>query len=162
MGLRCGITRFGTAGCTGGGDRYPIPELQAQGIVESPHILAHDWGRNNENGFDVCVQWLMHKLAYFLEQLDDPAWPGPNGGTVLDDTLVLIGTELGTATDGQHYGDSMSYWVAGGTECIAPGVYDIDGRADVDLYSTVSQLFGVGDQFGDPADFTGPIEEILK
>ena len=161
MGLRCGITRFGTAGCTGGGDRYPIPELSAVGVTESPHILAHDWSQSNENGFDHCVEWLMQKLAYFLAQLDDPTWMGPSGGTVLDDTIVLIGTEMGTDGDGQHNADSMTYFVAGGTGCINPGVYDLSGRADVDLYSTLSQLFGIGEQFGNAADYSGPVEEIL-
>ena len=160
MALRCGITRFGTMGCSGGGDRYPIPELRAQGITESPHILAHPWTRANENGFDVCVQWLMQKVAYFLEQLDDPAWPDPEGGTLLDNTLVLIGTELGTATDNQHHVDYMTYWLAGGGGRIQSGIFDYDGRSDVDLYSTIGRAMDVGDQFGDMGDFSGHFDLV--
>ena len=153
MALRCGITRFGTMGCSGGGDRYPIPELRSQGVTESPHILAHPWTRANENGFDLCVRWLMDKVAFFLEQLDDPAWPDPEGGTVLDNTLVLIGTELGTARDNQHHVDYMTYWLAGGGGRIQNGVFDYDGRSDVDLYSTISRAMGMGDRFGDSSEF---------
>jgi len=160
MALRCGVTRFGTMGCSGGGDRYPIPELRAQGVTESPHILAHPWTRANENGFDVCVRWLMQKVAYFLAQLDDPAWPDPQGGTVLDNTLVLIGTELGTANDNQHHVDYMTYWLAGGDGRIQDGVFDYDGRSDVDLYSTISRAMSMGDQFGDMGDFNEHLDLV--
>ena len=160
MALRCGVTRFGTMGCTGGGDRYPIPELNAQGISESPHVLAHDWASSNENGFDLCVTWLMEKVAYFLAQLDDPAWPDPMGGTVLDNTLVLVGTELGPESAGQHYVDYMTFWLAGGGGRITPGIYDFDGRSDVDLYSTVTRAMDLGDQFGDQSEFNAHLDII--
>ncbi len=160
MALRCGVTRFGTMGCSGGGDRYPIPELRAQGITESPHILAHPWTRASENGFDICVRWLMDKVAYFLTQLDDPAWPDPQGGTVLDNTLVLIGTELGTANDNQHHVDYMTYWLAGGDGRIQNGIHDYDGRSDVDLYSTVSRAMSMGDAFGDMGDFNDHLDLV--
>jgi len=153
MALRCGVTRFGTMGCSGGGDRYPIPELREQGVTESPHILAHPWTRANENGFDLCVRWLMEKVAFFLAQLDDPEWLDPDGSSVLDNTLVLIGTELGTATDNQHHVDYMTYWLGGGGGRIQNGIFDYDGRSDVDLYSTISRAMGLGDRFGDSNEF---------
>ena len=151
--LRCGSTRFGTVGCTGSGDRYPIPELAQRGVTDSAHILAHEWTRGQENGFDLCVEWLVQKIALFLSHLDDPAWPDPNGGTVLDNTLMLIGTELGTATDGQHAVNSMTYWLAGAEGLLRPGTYDLSGRTDVDLYSSIARVMGAGTLFGDPADF---------
>ena len=160
MALRCGVTRFGTMGCSGGGDRYPIPELRAQGIEESPHILAHPWTRANENGFDICVRWLMDKVAYFLAGLDDSTWPDPDGGTVLDNTVVLIGTELGTANDNQHHVDYMTYWLAGGGGRIQNGIFDYDGRSDVDLYSTISRAMSMGDEFGDMGDFNGHLDLV--
>ncbi|MEQ9317627.1 MAG: DUF1552 domain-containing protein [Polyangiaceae bacterium] len=161
MAFRCGISRFGTMGCTGGGDRYPIPELNAQGITESPHVLAHAWSPSGENGFDVCVTWLMEKIAYFLSQLDDPAWPDPMGGTVLDNTLVLIGTELGTGGGGQHAVDHMTYFLAGGGGRITPGIVDANGRSDVDLYSTITRAMDQGDAFGNPADFSDHFDIVV-
>lgn len=161
MAYRCGVSRFGTMGCTGGGDRYPVPELNAQGISESPHVLAHDWSASGENGFDLCVTWLMEKVAYFLAQLDDPLWPDENGGTVLDNTLVMIGTELGPETTGQHYVDYMTFMLAGGGGRITPGIYDFDGRSDVDLYSTVTRAMGLGDSFGNPADFNDHLDIVV-
>jgi len=158
--MRCGLVRFGTMGCTGGGDRYPIPELRAEGVTESPHVLAHDWRNDRENGWDVCIRWLMEKVAFFLRQLDDPAWPEPDGRTVLDNSLVLIGTELGGVGNGQHHVDYMTYWLAGGGGRIESGVYDLDGRSDVDMYSTVARAMGVADTFGDPAEFTGHFDIV--
>jgi hypothetical protein len=102
----------------------------------------------------------MDKVAYFLAQLDDPAWLDPNGGTVLDNTLVLIGTELGTATDKQHYVDYMTFWLAGGDGRIQSGIFDYDGRSDVDLYSTISRAMSMGDQFGDMGDFNGHLDLV--
>jgi len=154
MALRCGVTRFGTMGCTGGGDRYPIPELRGSGVLESPHIYAHDWSSTSENGFDRCVHWLMEKVAYFLDALDDPAWPGAGGGTMLDDTLVLVGTEMGTRTDGQHRADWMTYWLAGGGGRVRSGDHLFEGRSDVDLYSTIAQAMELdGGRFGDASAF---------
>jgi hypothetical protein len=147
-------------GCTGGGDRYPIPELNTQGVSESPHVLAHAWGSSNENGFDICVTWLMEKIAYFLDQLDDPTWPDPLGGTILDNTLVMIGTELGPESSGQHYVDYMTYFLAGGGGRITPGIHDFDGSTDVDLYSTVTRAMGLGDAFGDPVDFSDHLDIV--
>ncbi|MGF1466966.1 MAG: DUF1552 domain-containing protein [Sandaracinaceae bacterium] len=158
--LRCGVVRFGTLGCTGGGDRYPIPELRAEGITESPHILAHDWRRDRENGFDVCVHWIMDKVALFLGFLDAAAWPEEGGGTVLDDTLVLLGTEMGTSRDGQHHGDWMTYWLAGGGGRVRAGDHVFEGRTDVDLYSTVARAMELGERFGDPADFEGAFDLV--
>lgn len=160
LAIRCGIVRFGTLGCTGGGDRYPVPELREMGITESPHVLAHDWRRDGENGFDLCVKWLMEKVAFFLARLDDPAWAEPDGTTLLDDTLVLIGTELGTGADGQHAVDSMTYWLAGGGGRIASGDYELSGRSDVDLYSTVTRAMELGDHFGDMSDFSGHFDIV--
>ncbi|MDH5672413.1 MAG: DUF1552 domain-containing protein [Myxococcales bacterium] len=156
--LRCGSTRFGTVGCSGSGDRYPIPELQTLGVDDSAHTLAHGWSRSADNGFGLCVHWLMQKVAHFLEVLDDPLWPDPDGRSVLDNTLVLIGTELGTGGDGQHYADSMSYLLAGASGLLQSGVHDLPGRSDVDLYSTVAAAFGLSERFGDAADFAGHLE----
>ena len=161
MALRCGLTRFGTLGCSGGGDRYPIPELRRQGITESPHVLAHDWRRSRENGFDKCVHWLMDKVAFFLHQLDDPNWPQEDGSTVLDNTLVLIGTELGTGNDGQHAVDYMTFWLAGGGGRIRSGVHSAVGLSDVDLYSTISRAMGLGEHFGDRGDFSRHLDVVV-
>jgi hypothetical protein len=151
--LRCGSTRFGTLGCTASGDRYPIPELADAGVTQSAHELAHNWRRDQENGFGLCTEWLMQKIALFLGHLDDPAWPDERGGTVLDNTLVLIGTELGTATDGQHHVDSMSYFLAGGGDFVRTGIHDFPGATDVDLLSSIARAMGLAEHFGDTAAF---------
>lgn len=149
--LRCGSSRFGTVGCTASGDRYPIPELPD--VQTSVHDLAHQWRRDADNGFAGAVEWLMQKVALFLTHLDDPAYPDPNGGTVLDNTLVFIGTELGTSGDGQHGVSSMTYFLAGAQGLVRTGIHDAPGRNDVDLYSSIVRAMGIGTRFGEPRDF---------
>jgi hypothetical protein len=158
LALRCGSTRFGTVGFTGSGDRYPIPELREEGVDDSVHTLAHEWRADADNGFSLCVRWTMEKIALFLQTLDDPRWPDPDGGTVLDNSVVMIGTELGTATDGQHHADFMTYFLAGGAGVLRHGIHDLPGRSDVDLYSTIAHAYGLGERFGDPADFQGRLD----
>jgi hypothetical protein len=74
--------------------------------------------------------------------------------------VVLIGTELGTTNDNQHHVDYMTYWLAGGGGGIQNGIFDYDGRSDVDLYSTISRVMSMGDQFGDVGDFNGHLDLV--
>ncbi len=158
MALRMGRVHYGTLGCTGGGDRYAIPELGSRGVNKSPHEYAHDfradWNNDNAQKFALCVEWIMEKIAYFLQLLDDSAWPDPNGGTVLDNTLVMIGTEMGTPGNGQHNGDYMTFFLAGGGGRIQSGVHRFAGNTDTEFYNAVARAMNLGETFGDSREFT--------
>ena len=54
----------------------------------------------------------------------------------------------------------MTYWLAGGGGRIQNGIFDYDGRSDVDLYSTVSRAMSMGEQFGDMADFNDHLDLV--
>jgi hypothetical protein len=74
----------------------------------------------------------MH-VAYFLNLLDDPSFREPNGGTLLDNTMVLIGTEV---SNPNHDWDDCTFLVAGARAVIKPGVYDYRNASnDVDLHA---------------------------
>jgi hypothetical protein len=147
MALRCDATRIGNLTCTASGDRYTYA-----GQSTNVHDLAHGWRAGSENGFDKSVTWLMGNLAYFLKAMDDPTFVLPGGGTMLDNTPVLIGTEV--ADPAPHSFSKLTFMVTGGG-LFKPGLYDFaDGRSEVDLYSTMSRALGLGDKFGDPRYFT--------
>ena len=80
----------------------------------------------------------MGNLAYFLKGMDDPAFTLPEGGTLLDNTAVLIGTEVGDPAP--HSFSALTFMLAGGGGVFKPGAYDFgDKHSEVDLYSTVAR-----------------------
>ncbi len=148
--LSCDMVRYGSVTLTGGGDRY---DLGARAL--NPHELAHEWRAHQGNEFEDCVRWIMEKVAYFLDRLAQTADPLHEGQTLLDNTLVLIGTEL--SDPAPHSRQDMSFLLAGGP--VRPGrVIDAGGRSVVDLYSSCAALLGVGEVFGDPEFFSGHLD----
>ncbi len=148
MALRCDIARVGNLTCTAAGDRYNFGDQTA-----NVHDLAHSWRPGGENGFDKSVTWIMGRLAYFLKAMDDPAFTLPEGGTLLDNTPILIGTEVGDPAP--HSFSNLTFMLAGGGGLFKPGVHEYgDKKSEVDLYSTVARALGIGDKFGDPRFFS--------
>jgi hypothetical protein len=155
MALRCDATRIGNLTCTASGDRYTFA-----GQGKNVHDLAHGWRAGAENGFDKSVTWLMGNLAYFLKAMDDPAFTLPEGGTLLDNTPVLVGTEIGDPAP--HSFSSLTFMLAGGKGLFKPGIYDYgDKSSEVDLYSTLARSLGLGDKFGDPRYFSGYLGGVV-
>jgi hypothetical protein len=155
MGLRCDAARVGNLTCTASGDRYTFA-----GQGKNVHDLAHGWRASAENGFDKSVTWLMGNLAYFLKAMDDPAFTLPEGGTLLDNCPVLIGTEVGDPAP--HSFSNLTFMLAGGGGLFKPGLHEFgDKSSEVDLYSTVARALGLGDKFGDPKHFTGYLPGIV-
>jgi hypothetical protein len=155
MSLRCDVARVGNLTCTAAGDRYNFAD---QGT--NVHDLAHGWRPGGENGFDKSVTWLMGRLAYFLKAMDDPAFTLPEGGTLLDNCPVMIGTEVGDPAP--HSFSNLTFMLAGGGGLFKPGVHEFgDKRSEVDLYSTVSRALGIGDKFGDPRYFSDYLTGVV-
>ncbi len=97
----------------------------------------------------------MTKIAEVLRKLDDPSYKDVDGASLLDNTTVVIGTELGGDVANHSLAD-MPFWIAGGRRRFQRGNFVIPGgRSDVDFYNTVLRPFGVDSPFGDPAYFTG-------
>lgn len=91
LALSCGMTRHASFMYHDGG--ADDPGDAALGLPGRQHSAAHDGDR------DTMLQYsLVHvrALAYFLERLRQA--PGSTG-TLLDDSLVMFGTELGNGTD---------------------------------------------------------------
>ena len=146
LAFSCDMVRFGSVVCTGGGDRYSLP-----GLPRTPHGYAHEWRVNQDNDFRICVEWVMTKIAELLRHLEP----------VLDQTLVLIGTELGDPAP--HSQADMTFMLAGASEHLRLGEdYDAPGKTVVDLLSTISKLTNTGEVFGDGRHFTGHLPITLR
>jgi hypothetical protein len=106
------------------------------------------------------IQWQMSKIAEFLGKLDDPSYKDVDGASLLDNTTVVIGTELGDDV-ANHGLTDMPFWIAGGRRRYQSGNFVIPGgRSDVELYNTLLRPIGVDSVFGDAAYF-GDLLPIL-
>lgn len=150
--MRCDLVRFGSVTLLGGGEE--IGAKTPYGTVRNIHTdVFHRWPGEKTDVFKWVVSWTMDRIAAFLAKLDDPGYLTPGGGTLLDGTAVLIGTELGNPST--HQRDDMTFFLAGRSDRIRPGVHDFPARSDVDLYNTTLRALGVDHPFGDQRHFTG-------
>jgi hypothetical protein len=157
MALRCDVARVGSITSTASGDRY-----QMAGQSMNVHDLAHAWRAPPapENGYNLSVTYMMSNLAYFLKSMDDPSFVMPEGGTLLDNTPVLIGTEISDPST--HSFVNMSFMLAGGGGLFKFGTFDYGTKnSEVDLYSTISRALGIGNTYGDQRYFTSYLTGIV-
>jgi hypothetical protein len=160
LALRCDLTRFGNLMVVSGGDSYPFSSPAGQ--VDN----IHDGGFHQWSNLDLRpvvtddVKWTMTRIAAVLAQLDDPSYRDVDGATLLDNTTVVIGTELGDDV-ANHGLTNMPFWIAGGRGRFRAGEFVIPGRSDVDLYNTILRGLGVSTPFGDPAYFQGFLPQLL-
>ena len=103
MAFACDITRVATLQFSASTNNRPYPFLQYNGspIVDDEHILGHQpdedavaWGK-----LRVIRQWYAEQLAYLLGKLEAV----PEGeGTMLDNTIIMLGSELSRGNTHSH------------------------------------------------------------
>lgn len=104
MALACGSTRYASFMlCDGAGNGGPDTE---QDIAGQHHEIAHAGDREAMRRFSEVH---MRQLAYFLDRL---AASSEGDGSVLDHSLVMLGTELGDGTG--HTANDLPFVLAGG------------------------------------------------
>jgi len=111
LALVCDRTRFGNLQFTSGGERLSlVGDYSWDGThitfndPTTAHEYWHGWGSDTDHGGYASREWaghhthlLMSRAAYFMQQLD-AALDG-NGQSVLDNMLLMMGTELGDGGD---------------------------------------------------------------
>ncbi len=165
MAFACDITRVCTLQWSAATNNRPYPFLQYNGepIEFDEHILGHKpysdtaaWGM-----LGVIRRWYAEQLAYLLAKLDAV----PEGeGTMLDNTLVLLGSEITEGNSHTHM--NAPFILAGGAGAMAMG-RNLDfsnGGADVphnNLLVAMMQAMGMQTStFGDPAYCNRPLDEL--
>ncbi len=150
LALRCDLVRFGNLMVISGGDRFPF--TTPFGSVANVHSdVYHRWPGQNGAILIEAVKWQMAKIAELFAKLDDPSYKEGNGGTLFDNTTLVMGTELGEPAS--HKRDDMTFWVGGGK--FKRGFHDLTKVSDVDLYNTVLRGMGIDAKFGDMRYFKG-------
>ncbi|MFU8804646.1 MAG: DUF1552 domain-containing protein [Bradymonadaceae bacterium] len=156
MALRCDVTRFGNVMLGAGAESFKLT-----GVDSAHHDLGHQWNASPDNDFIVYTRFQMELFAYLLELLDDEAHVEANGRTVLENMVLLAGTEISNPSTHDH--DEMLYLVAGGGGAIRTGYHhrvgDGKDRPENDLYTACLRAVGVEAQgFGSARFNTEPLE----
>lgn len=131
-------------------------------VAKEHHGISHYGGDPNGADADLfaaCQRWYMEQVAYLLAAL---AKVKIGERTLLDDTVVLVTTELGDSD--RHDFNDVACLVAGGTQGrLKTGqALKVDKLSYNHLLVTVLQSLGLADEtFGDKELGTGPIRELL-
>jgi hypothetical protein len=130
------------------------------GVSEGHHSLSHIDDANPQGVADFVKteRWYAEQFAYLLGSLD--AVPDPDGGTLLDTTLVVWSKELG---DGRLHDCKSVPWVLAGGQYFTTGRYlDFGGAPHQKLLVSICQAMGLGNQtFGDATKGTGPLDGLV-
>jgi Protein of unknown function (DUF1552) len=156
LGVECDLFRFGNVLVTMGGDIYPSSYM-GQSATNTHGQWFHSYP-NFRPAIASVINWEMQMIAQFLDKMNkipDPLDPG--GKTLLNNTTVLIGTELGQPDT--HSRQAMTFFMAGAKGRYKGGSQDVGSRTDTDLYNTVLQKMGIvlPKPFGKPGTFAGPL-----
>jgi hypothetical protein len=151
LALRCDVLRFGSMLFVGSGGHvglrgtYNAIGSSVNFSQDLPGTSAHDAYFHN-NRWDKCrlhAHYCQKALASALLSMDDPNYLEANGKTVLDNTLVVVGTDYGGGgTSTGHIPEGVFHAVAGGNGHFRPGFYDSVYNV-VDLYETILKPYGL-------------------
>jgi hypothetical protein len=154
MGVACDLFRFGYIDicCAGDGFTMTGPYTVAGQAVDmaaagETHGTNHAMGDNPALGGAAVTHagWHTHvfldAVSYMMQALDK--FGDANGQTILDNSFVLLGTDLGT----NHVGDSVFYAMSKAGGKFKPGIYDVKGTL-LDFLSSCKSAMGLG---GTPA-----------
>jgi|CXWL01.1.fsa_nt_gi hypothetical protein len=155
----CDLTRIASVQFSvGDNDENPYPFL---GINETHHLSSHGEGdatiRANRTKIN---NWYAQQFAYLLDRLNSV----PEGnGTMLDNTMVVWGSELG---DAQNHGfQNVPFIVAGGgAQGVKTGQYlDTGGAYHNRLLVSICRYFGRTEvnTFGNLDNASGPLSGLL-
>lgn len=164
LALRCDLVRFASLMCESAGGHTALagvhePAGAAPYVFRgetAAHTNFHEGRLDHMRG---TARFFQSQLAAALAVLDDPEGLEPNGGTLLDNTLVVMGTEVGT----NHDMNGVFHAVAGGAGRLRLGdgcFWDRRVQA-VDLYNTLVRAYGVERRIGSREHFGGVLPGLL-
>ena len=120
------------------------------------HDMSHD-GTDRRSELQQIDAWYSEQVAYFLQQLDGIS---EGAGTLLDNTLVVVGRELGSTA---HRMDRSPMVMAGGARgALQTGRFlDFDGEEHAKLLVSIGQLMGLDiNSFGNREPNSGPLSGL--
>lgn len=149
--LACDVTRVATLQLSSGFSNITHSWL---GHTKGHHGFSHD-GADRQTELQAIDNWYSTQFLYLLQQLD--AVDEGNGTTLLDNSLVVWGRELGTTA---HNMNRVPLIVAGGASgaLVTGRSLDFDGEQHAKFLVSIGQLMGLGiTSIGDLAPNSGPL-----
>jgi hypothetical protein len=124
-------------------------------LAESHHALSHnsDFNATGVDNFVKAERWFAEQFGYLLGKLAET--PDPDGGMLLDSTMVLWCKEMGDSRD--HVCTSVPMVIAGAG--FTTGRYlRTGGASHARMLLSICRAFGLDTQtFGDPANGSVPL-----
>lgn len=159
--LGCGLTRIvsvQTRIADNDNSLYPWVGLDTGGH----HTLSHDSGAAAQASLSQVYRWYAGRFAHLLDQLANT--PDVDGTSVLDNTLVIWGSELGQAWD--HNIDNVPFVLAGGAAGkLSGGRYlTVNSPRQNRLLVSACHAMGMADveTFGSLDNDEGPLLGLLR
>lgn len=156
----CGVSNVGSLMYRRGeNDDFEYPHL---GIDTSHHSLSHsgDSDAAARATMTTIYRWYAEELAYLAQRLD--AVVEPDGSTMLDNTLIVWGTEV--AKGNNHAWTDMPFVLLGGAGGAVPGgrFLRFPGQNHCRLLVSVANAMGLPlDSFGGFDDGSGPLTGLV-
>ncbi len=122
------------------------------------HNMSHD-GSDRTRELAEIDTWYSEQVAYLLTQMDSVS---EGDGTLLDNSLVVVGRELGSTA---HRMDRWPVVLAGGAGGALRGGrwLDVEGREHAQLLVSIAQLMGVDiSSVGNRAPDSGPLPGLIS
>ncbi len=134
---------------------YPWVGLNSGGH----HTMSHDSGSSAQSTLALVYNWYAQRFKYLLDKL--ASTPDSDGRSVLDNTLVIWGSELGRAWD--HDINNVPFVFAGATDILRGGRY-LSGSVIQHGRVLVSACHAMGlsnEQYGSLDTGSGPIPGLF-
>lgn len=157
--LACDQTRIITIQWNYAESEHQFPFL---GLSGNHHDISHAWNGDGFAKYGQIQTWFASQLAYLLAKLDEVE---ESNGTLLDNTVVFWGSEIGESTS--HDLTRMPYVLAGGGGGVlnTGRVLDFKSspRDNNQLLVSLGNIMGAEEmtEFGDPGGGKGPLPELL-
>jgi hypothetical protein len=154
MALACDITAVATLQWSDTEAKHTFPWL---GLSEHHHFYQHDGDFRPDECEKINI-WYSEQHAYMLQAMDQVDM---GGHTLLDESVVLLGSELGDPPS--HRKNDVPFLLAGGGGGLRGGRFlSYDRRSHNDMLVAVLNLFGDDRKtFGDPAFCDAPLSNLM-
>lgn len=165
LAFQCDLCRFGNLQLTSGGERIRLygsyeayGQTRTYDDAETTHEYWHRLAPGPVEALMLDHVWLYAaEMAHLFERLDDTV-VDENGGTLLDNALVIAGTELGNGR--AHDVEDVFHLVSHTNERIRTGVVDVDRQA-TEVYNAGLRALGLSVSMDGDRGYAGSVATEL-